>query len=194
MPDILIVVRGPARSSPGPLPFARVTDASGIALSSPAQRGYHLRSQDFHRAASGASPMRLFRLVVLCLGLALSTAAARAEDPPPFLLRWGTTGSGNGQFRLPTGVAVSNDDKVYVAEQTNARVQTFTGNGSFLNLWTSGFATPLGVAVNAAGDVYVCEADNHRVQKFAANGTYLLQFGFQGSGNGQFQRPWAVAV
>jgi DNA-binding beta-propeller fold protein YncE len=40
----------------------------------------------------------------------------------------------------------------------------------------------------------VVDFDNHRVQAFAAAGKFLLQFGGQGSANGQFNHPTDVAI
>ena len=57
-----------------------------------------------------------------------------------FLTKWGTEGSGDGQFRDPWGVAVDSAGNVYVADTYNHRIQKFrpvfaiaataTGNGS----------------------------------------------------------------
>lgn len=41
------------------------------------------------------------------------------------LAKWGTTGSGPGQFNNPQGVAVDNKGKVYVVDKDNKRVQIF---------------------------------------------------------------------
>lgn len=73
---------------------------------------------------------------------------------------------------------------------------------SFVNLWggplpgnaNGQFNDPAGVAVDAAGNVYVADTGNDRVQKFTANGTYLMQWGGTGSGPGQFNGPFGIAV
>jgi hypothetical protein len=39
--------------------------------------------------------------------------------------RWGTLGTENGQFNLPTGIAVTFDGKVVVADSGNSRIQVF---------------------------------------------------------------------
>ena len=49
--------------------------------------------------------------------------------------RWGTAGSGNGQFKLPLGIAVDAAGNVYVADAGNDRIQKFTSDGVFLNAW-----------------------------------------------------------
>jgi hypothetical protein len=43
-----------------------------------------------------------------------------------FWLKWGTNGTGDGEFGYPVGVAVASDGSVYVVEVNNARVQKFS--------------------------------------------------------------------
>ena len=76
-----------------------------------------------------------------------------------FLAKWGTNGSGDGQFSCPYGVAVDAAGNVYVADSHNCRIQKFTSGGAFLAKWgTNGsgdgqFSIPNNVAVDAAGTV-----------------------------------------
>ena len=50
---------------------------------------------------------------------------------------WGEHGSGNGQFNPPTSVAVdANNNRVYVADPENGRIQIFDINGQFVTSWS----------------------------------------------------------
>ncbi|GAB6286295.1 MAG: hypothetical protein STSR0009_24960 [Methanoregula sp.] len=46
-----------------------------------------------------------------------------------FITKWGTYGSGNGQFKNPDGVAVDSSGNVYVMDQYNNRIQKFNSIG-----------------------------------------------------------------
>ena len=53
------------------------------------------------------------------------------------LTSWGSKGSGDGQFDDPTSVAIdTTNNKVYVADPRNRRIQVFDSNGKFLAKWT----------------------------------------------------------
>jgi DNA-binding beta-propeller fold protein YncE len=41
---------------------------------------------------------------------------------------WGSEGSGNGEFKDPSGVAIDSSDNVYVADMGNNRIQKFKYN------------------------------------------------------------------
>jgi DNA-binding beta-propeller fold protein YncE len=112
-----------------------------------------------------------------------------------FVQAWGDSGSGNGQFFYPQGVAVDGSGNVYVVDTANRRIQKFTGTGDYLTQWgTAGsgdgqFDYMNSVAVDASGHVYVADAGNNRIQKFTSDGTYVTQWGTVGSGDGEFGYP-----
>jgi len=91
-----------------------------------------------------------------------------------FLGKWGSNGSGDGQFKWPYGVAVAPDGTVYVADTSNHRIQRFSATGGYLGQWGSyGFGDgqfdwPASVAVAPDGTVYVADTNNHRIQAFGA--------------------------
>jgi sugar lactone lactonase YvrE len=89
-----------------------------------------------------------------------------------FLTKWGSNGSGDGQFTFPVGVATDTSGNVYVADSSNHRMQKFDGNGTFLAKWGSNgsgdgqFTFLRGVATNSSGNVYVADRSNERIQLF----------------------------
>jgi hypothetical protein len=112
----------------------------------------------------------------------------------------GTAGSADGQFNIPSGLAVDSAGNVYVADALNDRVQKFSSSGTFLDKWgTHGsangqFDIPTDVATDSLGEVYVVDAQNNRVQRFSSTGTFLGKWGTVGSAPGQFQSPSRLIV
>lgn len=109
--------------------------------------------------------------------------------------RWGTTGSGPGQFRSPLDIALDDSGHVYVTDYSNHRVQVFDATGAFLRSWGalgSGpgqFFYPAGITIGAEGHVFVAENNNHRVQEFTRDGVFVAAFGSFGTAPGQFDTP-----
>ncbi len=133
--------------------------------------------------------------VILMLVSLFSTVAVQAENPPEFLLKWGSQGSASGQFSGPLDVACDSQGNVYVADRENDRIQKFTADGAFLMKWGSSgsgdgqFSFPTGVACDSQGNIYVADSHNYRIQKFTADGVFLMKWGSSGSGDGQFNYP-----
>ncbi len=48
---------------------------------------------------------------------------------------FGRAGSGPGEFELPHGIAIDAQDRIYVADRGNRRVQVFDREGRFLTAW-----------------------------------------------------------
>jgi DNA-binding beta-propeller fold protein YncE len=95
------------------------------------------------------------------------------------LATWGSAGSGDGQFRDHTSVAVDPaTNKVYVADPRNKRIQIFDASGKFLAKWSvPEWGQPVGfedlVIDSQAGRLYASSAHLNGVFIFDLNGTRL---------------------
>ena len=100
-----------------------------------------------------------------------------------YLGEFGSYGHEDGQFWLPTAIAVDSRENVYVADEYHHSVTVFDSSGAFKNKWGehgSGDGQldgPSGLAIDADDNVYVVDQKNCRVHKFTADGRHLLQWG-----------------
>jgi Protein of unknown function (DUF1566)/NHL repeat len=117
-----------------------------------------------------------------------------------FLSKFGSQGSGEGQFFDPEAIAVDQNGTIFVADSGHHRIEKFSSNGTFLLQWGSmgdadgQFHTPDGLAVDEAGNVFVADLNNNRIEKFDNDGTFLTTWGEAGTDDGQFAGPVGVAV
>jgi len=123
---------------------------------------------------------------------------AKDEDGEDMV--WGTEGRQDGQFTHPAGLAMDSQDRLYVADVGNNRVQRFHTNGDFAGKWgkegdkPGEFNGPYGVCVDAEDNVYVADFWNHRVQKFTSGGDLVWVYGERGGEKGQLELPLSVAA
>ena len=116
------------------------------------------------------------------------------------VLSFGKQGSGDGMFKLPLGVAVSDRDEIVVADQGNHRVQVFDSNGTLLRSFghkgenAGEFNRPIGVAINKDRNIFVADTYNHRIQIFSWKGRHLGSFGDKGSLHSQLSYPWGLSL
>ncbi len=112
----------------------------------------------------------------------------------------GQAGTGPGEFNRPEGLAVDAQDRLYVADSCNHRIQVFSNNGKFLREFGKAgsglgeLSYPYDVAVDARGNVFVCEFGNSRIQVFDTNGQPAEIIGGPGAEPGQFANPWSIAL
>jgi len=144
-------------------------------------------------------PLPFFLILTSAIMVAVVAASACT-----FMLKWGTAGSGDGQFLSPRGIAVNLEGDVYVTDSAgtnDGQIQKFDGNGMFLdrlglnNGTAQGFLNASRITTDSAGNVYATdgavESTTNVVKKFDENGVFQFAFG---SAPGTFQAAAGIAV
>ena len=108
--------------------------------------------------------------------------------------KFGSRGSGNGQFICPAGVGFDSDNHLYVVDMGNHRVQKFTIDDKYLLQFgregtkNGKLKSPRGLAVHNH-KVYVTDYDNHRISVFQTDGKFHHTIG-----SGQLGGPHDVTI
>ncbi|MBK8466942.1 MAG: SMP-30/gluconolactonase/LRE family protein [Chloracidobacterium sp.] len=114
-----------------------------------------------------------------------------------FSRTWGTAGTGDGEFKDPTGIAVG-DNLVFVADLGNGRIQVFDLEGQFLRQWAiptwerTSSEFPDVVFDEQTRTVYVSSGKTNEVLAFDENGNPMS--GFNSQGDEKMDNPTSLAV
>lgn len=112
----------------------------------------------------------------------------------------GAPGEADGQFRRAEGVGIDAQDRLFVADSCNHRVQVFSREGKFLRQHGNAgtgvgqMSYPYDVRIDRAGNEFVCEFGNSRVQIFDRDGKPLEILGGIGGEPGKMNNPWAICI
>ena len=96
-----------------------------------------------------------------------------------FVTKWGSEGTGDGQFSNPSGLSVDGSGNIYVADSHSNRIQKFTSDGQFITKWGSQgtgdgqLNKVAGISIDVNGNVYVADMNNNRIQKFTQTGQFI---------------------
>ncbi len=77
-----------------------------------------------------------------------------------FLLSWGGTGSGPGEFNVPHTIALDSQGRLFVGDRANNRIQIFDQQGTLLDVWYQ-FGRPSGIAIGADDRIYVADSESY---------------------------------
>ena len=59
----------------------------------------------------------------------------QAQGLHSYISSWAAYGTRDGKVSQPTGIALDQEDRVYVADTANNRIQVFSSNGTFISKW-----------------------------------------------------------
>ncbi|MBI3427122.1 MAG: 6-bladed beta-propeller [Acidobacteria bacterium] len=90
-----------------------------------------------------------------------------------YLTHWGRKGTGDGEFNLVHDVCLDAQERVYVADRLNNRIQIFDAQGKFLGKWTD-IGSPWGLVYSQAENcIFMCDGVNNRIVKLSLDGQVL---------------------
>ena len=134
---------------------------------------------------------------------------ANGSTSTPFTLKYGLTlglASMEGRgFSNPVGLAISGDDRVYVASRANplqpegVRVgicdldSEYFGDFGSYGSGDGQFVWPTALAFDSHDRLYLADEHNHRITVFDKSGTYLSSWGVRGADDGQLNAPSGLA-
>ena len=99
-----------------------------------------------------------------------------------YLYEFGSLGDGEGQFRLPSAIALDSRGRVYVADEYHSHVNVFEPSGEFTGRWgVPGDAEgemdgPSGLVFDGDDRLFVTDQNNNRVSVFTSNGSHILSW------------------
>ena len=93
------------------------------------------------------------------------------------LFSWGEPGTGPGQFMLPHDILVDKQERVWVCDRHNGRIQIFDAQGKFLDQRTD-LSHPCNVFIDDEETVYVSEIkERPNVSIFTIDGELVARWG-----------------
>ena len=114
---------------------------------------------------------------------------------------FGSEGTGDGEFRLPTDVAVDAEGFIYVSEYGgNDRVTKWSPDLRFVRSLADGLINgsrvqrPTGIDIDNDQTLWIADACNHRIIRMSLDGEVLSVFGRFGSQAGEFRYPYDLTV
>ena len=116
----------------------------------------------------------------------------------------GEKGTGELQFDQPNGIAVDDQGRIFVTEQTNRRVQVLNRDYSFAGFiggpgtGAGQFDKPMGIAADATGRIYVTDENLNKVSVFdrvaGTRVSWQFKFEFANSGAGKIDHAESITI
>jgi hypothetical protein len=124
-----------------------------------------------------------------------NSRVAKYDRDGKWIKNWGSTGTGEGQFRVVHGIQIDAANNVYVADRDNRRIQVFDAEGNFKTQFRN-VGAPWAICITPGprqylyvsnsnppnnldydGEILKMELDGRIVGKFGRAGKLLKEFG-----------------
>lgn len=111
-----------------------------------------------------------------------------------FIKQWGSRGSEAGQFAVAHSIKIDANDRLYVADRENQRIQIFDTEGNFIEQWTYN-AMVCALFLHDDGTFWMTSGfDGELAQIDGATGKLIGALGSPGAGIGQFGEAHFLTV
>jgi len=101
-------------------------------------------------------------------------------------------------FNRPTGIAISSDGNIFVADSANDAIRTIVGGNVYT--FATGFNRPYAIAFGSCGNLFVADALNHVIRAVSPTGEVseiagvLGESGYANGTDALFDTPMGIAV
>jgi peptidylamidoglycolate lyase len=126
-----------------------------------------------------------------------NTRVVKFNAEGQYLLEWGQPGEAGSEtrpsyFNTVHGVVVDAEQRVYVADRANHRIQIFDQNGQYLNEWYTRY--PYDIEITADQHLWVGDGHTNKMLKYDLDGRLLYSWGTFGAFPGGIWGPHQFSV
>ncbi|MGI9011460.1 MAG: hypothetical protein ACR2F1_09790 [Nitrososphaeraceae archaeon] len=88
-------------------------------------------------------------------------------------MKFGKSGTGNGEFNTPIELAIDSSDNIFVVDNGNNRVQVFNRDGGYITQFGNQgpisdiLQGPVGIAIDSNGNVYIADGIDSDIHVFS---------------------------
>jgi len=172
-----------------------VTQTTAIGIIRKGERGYSLNSID------GLDHMQHPTGIATNEELSCTYVTDSKEDCVMKYTNWnwecvGHTRGHPEEFRRPGRVKISPDQKLYICDRGNDRIQVFDRNLKFVKMFETEeeFGRPVDIAFDDTDHIYVSDLNRNQILKFTSQGVLKLAIGNHGSGPGELSSPRGLYI
>jgi hypothetical protein len=132
---------------------------------------------------------------ILCLTVFIS-----GQIQVKYIGEFGGTGTTAGLFKNPAAITISDDQRLFICDRGNHRIQIFDMKGNYLREfgrfgWKEReFDDPMDICVKSTLNIYVADYNNQRVQRFDRNLNFISILISNPGDNDRFQFREVLSV
>jgi len=126
------------------------------------------------------------------------TAMGAVLDIDEKLKKVSTIGTSSpGKLAVPIGIAIDDNDNIYVADSKAASILVYDKNRNLIRAFGGrlDFVRPTGIAINnKEKQIYIVDTKAHNIKIYSLEGKFKSIFGKRGKLEGEFNFPTNIAV